>query len=214
MATTLRLSTLANTVSPRPARRATLSAQQFQQLAADWRALDGTAKSSWSLLAQQTANALQPQAAPAYVNAYSAFVAANTVLLNTGQAALAMAPETHVVPPALPALTLTATFGHLGLSVHLSAATAYAGPVLLYATRPQLVGNSLYATTRFVLIGSVPSLSNADITALFQTKFHLPSAGYQIALKAAPVSATGYRRSPVVVSALVTAVAEGGLTLK
>lgn len=38
-----------------------------------------------------------------------------SITVNSGQAALTMAPDEHVIPPALPPLTLAATFGHGGL---------------------------------------------------------------------------------------------------
>lgn len=79
--------------------------------------------------------------------------------------------------------------------------------MLVYGARPQLAGRGVYVTTRFVLLGVATGLSNTDITGLYLSKYRIPSAGFQIALRMAPVSATGFRRARTLVTGMVMPVA-------
>lgn len=174
----------------------------LQQLAQAWNAASVADKASWQALAERQENG-SANAMPTRTSAYRAFITHNTTLYAAGRPTLMTAPAQPATPPVLPPLLFQARWqaGALALSLTTS---PYASPVLLYAARPLLPGQTVFTGTEFKLIGSLPQLGGqTDITALYAARFHVGAAGYQIALRVVPLTADGFRGAPRPLSATV-----------
>ena len=193
---------MTNTTPPAPKtrRRHTVITPQMTQLrtlSAHWNALTGPQKSGWHALARLTADATGTPLTRR--SALSTFLSVNAAQSAAGAPILSDAPSAPVAPAALPPLLLTATFDPATKAFALTlTAAAYPNPVIINAARPRLVGQDAFATTPFKRIGALPSLGGtSDLTAMFQSAYHVPGSGYQILLRLVAVSPTGQRAVPV-----------------
>lgn len=90
--------------------------------------------------------------------------------------------------------------------------------MIIQGAKPLYPGQNIYLKGSFKQIGSQNGLSlTTPIGDLYLTRYRVPTAGYQIALKVIGVSPGGHRTAPVFVSAVATqstSADESKLTLK
>lgn len=192
-----------------PKRSANTQSRQIAQLANVWNAMSGSDKMTWGVLAAQTAQA-NTLAAPAKLDAYPLFIQHSIMIVNSGGIPQTTAPANPVPPTPLPLLTLNAQYGPNGLILNLITSSAYPDKLLIYAARPAFAGFNTYKKSSFHLVGSLPSLASGStsLTAIYNSKYHMPSAGYEAVLELVGVNAHGFRTARLLVTAIAFAPAQ------
>ena len=174
--------------------------------AAQWDGMTATERNSYAVLSGQMNDPLRPMLVkrPSAFNTFVVMTAANfAVAQPTPNTAL---PYTTV--PELPDMDMHAAFVNKQFTLMLTPKTPYPHPIALRACRPLLASDNVTTATRFVKIGSIPQLSGTvDATALFNSRFHINSTGYQIALEVTGVAPGGFQTRTVLVTGPVTNVA-------
>ena len=195
------------TTTPKPKRKRYIGPQNqtMRVLANHWNALSGADKSTWKTLSGQRVQTNQ-NGLPSKVGPYATFVGMNSLVMAAGGVPQSTAPSAPAPPPPLYPVTLRATYGPGGLSLSVSSSAPYPGTVLVYGLRPQLAGTDYLSSTKFKQLGSVPALSaSTDLSALYLARFHVPSDGYQIAIKLVGITASGLQTHPLTLAAIAAA---------
>ena len=120
---------------------------------------------------------------------------AEFALAEMNDSPLAIEPTTSVVGFA-PTVHVTAA---LAVEFKLGAgAVALGTELLVFATEPMSAGRSVVADTNYRLLGTAASadLLSADIGALYDDKFGVPTSGTKVGVKVIPVSASGFQGNP------------------
>ncbi len=166
--------------------------------------MDGVDQSSWAALAGQTAQTNE-LGMPNKAGAYAHFVRHGITQINAGGQPQTTAPAAPVPAPPLPLLTLDNNYVQGSLILSIISSAAYAGRIIIYAARPALAGNNHYKKGAFKVIGSLPSLAvglNA-IGPLYTTKYRVPTAGYEVAIKVVGVTTHGFRTNEVLLTDII-----------
>ena len=151
------------------------------------------------------------------MNAFQAFASVNATRLSIGQSIDTVAPEAPVKPVALPPVLLTAA-ADTGAADDAPTFTltltlpAYADTFHVYAAPPLLVGQ--YPTGKnSVIIGTYTNAGpgTLDLAGAFADKFGPIYAGQQVNITLVPVSAQGFKGTPL---SLVSSVIPGSAARK
>ena len=107
---------------------------------------------------------------------------------------IGFAPTVNVTAAPAVELKLGATIDPLGTEL------------LVFATEPMSPGRSTVSNSEYRLVGTAASadLSNANIGALYETKFGIPAGGVKIGVKVIPVSESGFQGTPFSSLVIVT----------
>lgn len=203
-----------------------LQSRQNQNMAAcsqAWGQLDPQTRANWQNLANQmkhqtglrTPSGLK-QKRP--MNAFQCFASINGTLLACGQPLSVSAPDAVARPAALPPLMLQATSSipgqdtapgvlHFGLTL---TAPAYREMLQIYAAPPQLAGQHPTTGLNTAIIAVLPSLASGptDLAPAYFAKYGLLYPGQQVVLTLQPVSAEGFKGTPMTMTATVNAPAQ------
>jgi hypothetical protein len=129
----------------------------------------------------------------------------NGVLSAIGAPPVSDPPSASDAPGQLPTITLTATENGALLQLRVVSA-AYAGRVMIFATKPVSAGVNYFSKSAFRLIETSDNLAagSTSISASYVAKFGLPALGQKIGVKLVPVSDTGIRGGNYLAFAIVT----------
>lgn len=186
--------------------------QNIAACAAAWKTLTYDQKNAWLAFDKQRA----ALATPKRHNAFNAFVSINATRLASGMGLNTTPPANADLPPGLPSdLLVDATYPGVpgsaprtvgALSLWLRS-TAFSHVVQIYASAPTLAGMDTRTTSgRFSLItvaGLIPD-GGLDITIPYLAKFGDAPIGSQVAFQLVPISATGLRGVPLLLTGVVT----------
>ena len=203
-------STASKTVAANKGPRVRAVQPVLSMAAAQWAVMNGQQRNSYAELTKLVTTDLEPTV-PTKKSAYTTFVAMSAANIATGQALQPSAPPYAPALP-LPNIQVSAAYAEGRLTLTLFPDAPYPHAVAIKAARPILAANNIYKSTAFKKIGSVSGLSlSTDITALYLSRFHVPGAGYKIALELMGVTPTGYHTSGLFVFGIVSASAAAGL---
>ncbi len=181
--------------------RATPQNIVMQQVAQLWNTLDAITQGGWQTLADTTV-APTVQGVRTNATAYGRFYAHNSTLINAEAPAVTIAPKTPSVQP-LPPVRLVITYNGSTPELLLFPNTPYPYNVIIQGAKPLYAGQNAYKKGAFKKIGALNGISlTTDITALYLSKYRLPTSGYQVALKLIGVSPDGTRTPPLFVTAI------------
>ncbi len=184
--------------------------QSLAGIAQIWQSDDMTQdnKTGWQALADGL-NTQQGRTGRDAYTAFSAFVNIATACQSVNLAVPMDAPGIPAQPVSIPPTTLTASVSSdtppsLTLTLR---SDLYNGNIQVWAgTKPSIVGKKIRTTAPCVLLGRLDGITpmGVGIDGLYTAKLSVPKAGQQLLVKLVPVSITGFRGTPLLLTATVT----------
>ena len=173
----------------------------FQQGTQSWKTISPEGRASY---AQQAATMLGKSGKP--MTGKNLYVSISTTRRLQNESATELCPPAPQALPILPSLFLSAY--HDGTTfVLLAHSNGLGSPVICEAIQAVSAGVLVFKARDFrvVTVSNLLPTPTLNLAPAFALKFGTPPAGSQIAVRLTPVTATGYRGTPVIYSVFVAA---------
>ncbi len=189
------------------------SQQAFIACIRAYSALSATQKAAWLKISSQMKRQT-PLVTPSGLLATRAttprgcFMQVNTALQGCGKPLNPVAPSAIVPPAALPPLTLAASVLDGALTLSVTSPNAYGDMTQYWGAKPLLDGQTATRSQAFTLLRYMQSLPPESLSLgdEYTAAFGAVEAGQQITIQVLPISQSGFRGAPFV---LTTVVADG-----
>lgn len=176
----------------------------FQQGTQTWETISPEGRDSY---AQQAAQMLGKSGKP--MTGKNLYVSISTTRRLQGETALDICPDAPAGLPILPSLFLSG-YHDATTFVLLAHSNGLNSPVICEAIQAVSAGVLVFKARDFrvVTVSTQLPTPTFNLAPAFSLKFGTPRAGSQIAVRLTPVTATGYRGTPVIYSVFVAATQE------